>query len=285
LRDNFGYATAFQFPAWLMVGSLIIFAAGKRYYALEKLEHQPMTPSERRDQWKTLMRLFGVFGMMVFFWVAYEHNDSLWVFFARDYVNLSLPFELPLIGKSVAPDQVQFLNPLFVVTSIPVFTWLFKKLDPEVRIFTATRKILSGFILTAVAAGVMSAAGYLTQTTGARVSVLWLVVAYIVLTLGEVLLYGTGLELSYTAAPKHMKGFVTACFLLTITLGNFINTWLSQLYGGSLKDAPEDRGPLLPGPFFGMTALIVVGASIGFYFVGRRFDRGSANSAAVNGTT
>ena len=35
IRDNWGYAVAFQFPAWLMAGALCIFAAGKRHYAVE----------------------------------------------------------------------------------------------------------------------------------------------------------------------------------------------------------------------------------------------------------
>jgi len=80
------------------------------------------------------------------------------------------------------------------------------------------------------------------------------------------------LELSYTAAPKSMKGFVTACFLVTMTLGNFINTVYIPLYGGSLVDAPEKRGPLMPGPFFGLTTFIVLAAAIGFYFVSRRLQ-------------
>ena len=98
---------------------------------------------------------------------------------------------------------------------------------------------------------------------GYRVSAWWMVLAYFVLTIGEILVYGTGLELSYTAAPHSMKGFVTACFLVTNTLGNLINTQLSPLYA---KHIPEAQ-------FFALTASIVVAASIAFYFVGKRFNR------------
>src|SRR5947209_11765564 len=34
-----GYRIAFQVPAWLMVGALIVFASGKRYFALRSEEH------------------------------------------------------------------------------------------------------------------------------------------------------------------------------------------------------------------------------------------------------
>jgi POT family proton-dependent oligopeptide transporter len=273
IRDNWGYAIAFQFPAWLMVMALAFFAAGKPYYAPDPRDHHEPTPEERAERWRTLRRLFGIFGLIIFFWVPYEYNDSFWVFFARDYVNLNVPWS----DKPVPPDQIQFLNPLFVVILVPLFNWLFKRIDPEIRFFKPTRKILIGFALTAAAAGLMSAAGFLAVGSGEKVSILWIASAYIVLTIGEVLLYATGLELAYAAAPKSLKGFVTACFLVTNTLANFINIFLSRLYGGSLTDPVEERGPLGPGQFFGMTALIALAATIAFVFVGRQFDRANAN--------
>src|SRR5262249_39539557 len=226
------YTFAFMFPAGLMVLALAVFAAGKRTYAVETQERHEPTPEERRLQWQTLWKLFGIFALVVLFWVGYEHNDTLWVAFIRDYVDLRLPFHVPFGGSSIAPDQLQCLNALFVVLSIPVFSFLFRRLDPHVKIFTPMRKILAGFLLTAAAVGIMALAGFLTQghteevmqgtkrveVSMVKVSVWWPALAYIILTLGEVLLYGTMLELAYAAAPKSMKGFVTACFLTTSAL-------------------------------------------------------------------
>lgn len=280
VRDRWGYRMAFQFPAWLMVAALLVFAAGKPHYAVEtpaRLQAaEPLSPEERKRRWRTMGQLFAAFGLFVFFWVGYEHNDSLWVFFARDYVNL----QLPGLSRPIAPEQPQSLNPLFVVICVPLFAWSFKRLDPEARVITPVRKIFAGFMLTALSIAVMAAAGYLVRG-GGKVSVAWLAAAYILLTLGEILLYGTGLELAYAAAPKDMKGFVTACFLLTNTLGNFVNVWLSPLYGGSLTDPPEKRGPLAPGPFFGITALIVLVAGIAFILTSRRLDTQSRSAAAA----
>src|SRR5262249_51010589 len=150
----------------------------------------------------------------------------------RDYVNLKVP------GRStpIAPDQLQWLNALFVIILVPTFNFMFGRFDPQVKIFTPMRKVLAGFVLTAAAISIMALAGFLVQghaeqgTGGSKtvwvstvkVSFLWPALAYIVLTFGEVLLYGTMLELAYTAAPKSIKGFVTACFLVTNGLGNLI---------------------------------------------------------------
>jgi POT family proton-dependent oligopeptide transporter len=288
------YRVAFAFPAGLMVLALVIFALGKPTYALERPEHHVLTPEERRLQWQTLTRLFGIFALVVLFWFGYEHNDTLWVAFNRDYVNL----KVPVIGATVSPDQLQFLNALFVIILIPVFNFVFGRLDPEMKIFTRMRKVLAGFLLTAAAIGIMSLAGFLVQghteqvleggktveLSTVKVSVFWPAMAYIVLTFGEVLLYGTMLELSYAAAPKSMKGFITACFLLTNTLGNLLNTRWMPLYGGSLTDDLAKRGSLMPGQFFGITALVVLAAGVAFIFIGKKFERGQAEAAAAGVT-
>jgi dipeptide/tripeptide permease len=269
IRDKFSYQAAFQFPAWLMLAALIVFASGKRFYAVETPGKTVTSSDERRQQWQTLATLFGVFALMVFYWLAYEHNDSLWVFFSRDYVNRIIPGT----QITVAPDQIQFLNSLFVIIFVPSLAWFFSVADPDSKTFTAARRMLAGFLVTAVATGIVSTAGFLTQGGGSKVSILWIALAYIALTLGEVLVYATGLELSYTAAPKSMKGFVTACFMATNFIANILNSFFTTLYGGSLTDPLDQRGPLLPGPFFGLTTLIVLATAVAFYFVSRRLPR------------
>jgi POT family proton-dependent oligopeptide transporter len=292
LREAFG--VAFAFPAWLMVASLLIFALGKPFYSHRRPEHRVLTPEERSLQWHTLLNLAAIFALVVLFWFGYEHNDTLWIGFISDYVDL----KVPLIEKTIAPDQLQFLNALFVILLVPTFTFVFGYFDPKVKIFTAMRKVLAGFFLTAAAIGIMAVAGFLVQghtkevmqagkaveISTVKVSVIWPALAYIILTFGEVLLYGTMLELAYTAAPKSMKGLVTACFLLTNTLANFLNMVWTPMYGGSLSDEVAKRGPMLPGQFFGITALITLAAGIAFIFIGRRFERSQAEAHAAGVT-
>ncbi len=304
LRTAFGYSVAFQFPAWLMVISLTVFALGKPFYApeaignpwkrlvalLQKFWRAIINPVETfewlvqslRALGPTLGPLFAIFGLVILFWVGYEHNDTLWIAFARDYVELKIPFT----DIAIEPDQLQFLNALFVIILVPTFNFVFAKIDPDVKIITPMRKVFVGFLLTAASIGIMSAAGYLAQghtqivfkswwqpveESTVKVSVLWPSAAYIVLTFGEVLLYGTMLELAYSAAPKNMKGMITACFLVTNTLGNFVNILWAPNYGGSLTGAKS--GSIPPGQFFAITALMVVAAAIAFLYVGRWFER------------
>jgi dipeptide/tripeptide permease len=274
-----------------------VLVAGRRTFAVEKYDGRELTPGQQRLHLKALAYLLVIFALVVLFWFGYEHNDVLWISFTRDYADLRAPaFVRDVTGKEmIAPDQLQFLNALFVIILVPVFNAAFKYLDPHLKIFTAMRKIFAGFILTAAAVGIMAVAGYLVQghTTmvavgdkmkevcpeSDKVSFLWPAMAYIVLTFGEVLLYGTMLDLSYAAAPKSMKGYVTACFLLTNTLANFLNILWMPFYGGSLPDPVSKRGPFLPGQFFGITALVVLAAGVAFIFIGRQFERSAAEQA------
>jgi dipeptide/tripeptide permease len=267
-----------------------VILAGKRVFAVEEHEGRRLTIDQQRQHLRTLGYLLAIFFLVVFFWFGYEHNDVLWIGFIRDYVHLKVPLVHYVTGKdTISPDQLQFLNALFVILLVPTFNGVFKYLDPDLRIFTAMRKILAGFILTAAAVGIVAVAGYLAQghtetilikgewtevcQEQYKVSFMWPAMAYIVLTFGEVLLYGTMLDLSYAAAPKSMKGYVTACFLLTNTLANFLNIVWMPVYGGSLTDPLDKRGALLPGPFFAITAAVTVAATLAFLFIGKRFER------------
>jgi POT family proton-dependent oligopeptide transporter len=207
---------------------------------------------------------------LVFFWVVYEHNDSLWVFFARDHMDLGLPGWLG--GGALSPDQFQFVNAALILVLVPLSQWFWPKVDPTGRRFPHTAKMLLWFLFTAAAPAVMSAAAYVAAD-GVKVSVGWILLAYLLLTVGEVLVYGTGLDLSYAYAPARLKGLVTACFLLTNAAGNLINSRFAPLYGGRIA----------PGDFFAIDTAIGLAAAVAFYFVGRQFDRARAATAPVSG--
>jgi dipeptide/tripeptide permease len=294
--DQHAYAIAFQVPAWLMVAALVVFAAGKPFYGVEKREYRKPTPQERAERRATLMKLLGVFGLIFFFWVGYEFNDNIWIYFTRDYVNLDVDMSwlhLPNLsgiglgdlskyglGKKVDLAQLQVINPACVMIFAPLFAWLFRALDPQGKIFTAGSKMLAGFLMCVAASATLAIASYLAtglhgipEGAPTKVSLAWPVFAFIFLTIGEILVYGTGLEYSYAAAPPTMKGFVTGCFLAIDAVANFANAWLAHLYGGSLKDAPENRGPFSPFLFFTFVTLLVFAATVAFYFIARRMNR------------
>src|SRR5262249_52487989 len=152
-------------------GALMAFGLGKRHYAVEVIDrNQTLTPEERAQRWDVLMRLFGVFALIVFFWVAYEQNDNLWTFFARDHIAQKVAD--PETGREIEtcvlnlgpwqleypPDGFQWINSALIILLVPLFGVMWRTIDPQGTRFRATWKIMMGFLWTAAAAGVMSLA-------------------------------------------------------------------------------------------------------------------------------
>ncbi len=393
LRDWFDYHWAFMFPAVLMGVSFLLFAIGKPFYAVETISKHVATPQEWAEKKLTLRRIAGVFLTITFFWAIFDQSHTTWIFFARDFTDLSL------FGWRIAPDAVGAINPFLIVLFVPLLTVFWNQLAARGVIPRATDKIMIGFILTAVTMGIMSLAGYLvpkyevrpalkgndkdapyilttpdkvseetreifkkddqlkvappmqnvqtvsllwviqnktpevtkepgkaTVVWGAnekdkvvltwadhsvqpevaidsenrvtvsgpnsmtvtyegeakvstkkvvdakdKVSIWWEVLAFVALTLAEVLISVTGLELAFVVSPNSMKSFVTALWLLTVGIANLlINAQVGRFYEG-----------WNPGVYFAfLTGLmvLVIGA---FVFVALRFNILAAEQARI----
>src|SRR5204863_2446537 len=96
---------------------------------------------------------------------------------------------------------------------------------------TPLRKIGIGLFLTALAFVIPS----LVQESidnGAAPHFMWQVLAYIVMTAAEVMVSITGLEFSYTQAPKKMKSLLMGVFFLSITAGNVLTALVNNYIAG-----------------------------------------------------
>ncbi|XP_015975432.2 solute carrier family 15 member 2 isoform X1 [Rousettus aegyptiacus] len=64
-----------------------------------------------------------------------------------------------------------------------------------------------------------------------KLSIVWQLPQYVLVTAGEVMFSVTGLEFSYSQAPSSMKSVLLAAWLLTIGVGNFIVFAVAQFSG------------------------------------------------------
>ncbi|MBM3993069.1 MAG: MFS transporter [Planctomycetes bacterium] len=110
-----------------------------------------------------------------------------------------------------------------------------------------------------------------TSTAARSVSLWWEVLAFITLTLAEVLISITGLELAFVVAPQSMKSFVTACWLMTVAIANFfINAPVGRLYS-----------TMSPGNYHLMLTGLMVVVIVAFYFVAQQFNQMAAEQEAA----
>jgi POT family proton-dependent oligopeptide transporter len=151
-----------------------------------------------------------------------------------------------------------------IVALTPGIAYLWTVLDRRGIKVRATDKMVVGFLLTAVCMAVMAYAGFRAGPgEGEKVTVAWQMLAYLALTVAEILISVTGLELAFVAAPKNMKSFVTGMWLASVGLANlFLNVPVTQLY--SIMN---------PGIYFAMLAAALVAVALAFIFVAKRFNR------------
>jgi POT family proton-dependent oligopeptide transporter len=275
-RDLWGYKIAFLFPAGLMAVAFLIFASGKRFYAVETIGRTALTPEDRHQRFMVFRRIVGLFIVVTFFWAIFDQSATPWTLFARDHLELHVHLNILGISKmlTLAPDMLQGLNPILIIVLLPPITMLWHLLAKFGLNMRATDKMLIGFVLTGLTMAIMSAAGFLAGETG-RVSVLWEVVAYILITISEVCISVTGLELAFAAAPPSMKSFITACWLLTVFFADFLNAIITPMYrsGGKAEGEASWFFTLPPGQYFGALALMIVVVTIAFVIVSRRFNK------------
>jgi POT family proton-dependent oligopeptide transporter len=182
LRTEYGYGTAFLFPAALMAAALTLFASGKRFYAKETIDIKVVgTPGEvippgvtitglpiryhvvtaeqkaadRALKLQTLGRIGSLFLLIMFFWAIFDQSASTWIYFADTYMDLHL------FGFAVTADQLQSSNAFFIVTMLPLSVFLFNGLANRGVKIRPTDKMVVGFVFTGLSMAVLSYSGFM----------------------------------------------------------------------------------------------------------------------------
>jgi POT family proton-dependent oligopeptide transporter len=120
--------------------------------------------------------------------------------------------------------------------------------------------MLIGFVLVLLCMVLMTVAGFLAASS--KVSILWEVGAYVLITAAELCISAIGLQLAFEEAPEHMKSMITGVWLCTVFFGDILAGLFSRLYTQTT-----------PGNFFGMMTVMIAIVTVAFYQVGKRFER------------
>jgi POT family proton-dependent oligopeptide transporter len=259
LLDHYGSRVAFGVPGALMLAATLVFWLGR-----DKFAHIPPAGAQfKRELFsKTGVELVGsLLGLILFiamFWSLSDQTGSAWVLQAER-------MDLDFLGITWLPSQVQAVNPILVLILIPLTTYVLYPQLTRVFPLTPLRKIAIGFFLTA-AGFVISAYIEARLDAGVHMNIGWQIFAYVVLTLAEVLVYGTGLEFFYTQAPNHMKSLVMGLFLLSVSIGNAF----TALVNVALQ-LPDGTSRLSGSAYYLFFAGLMLLTSIGFVFYAGRY--------------
>lgn len=217
----YGPHWAFGIPGVLMATATFVFWMGRR-----KFIHVPaggtsfLLETFSRKGLKTLGKLSVLFLFVAMFWALFDQTASRWVFQAQE-------MDRTFLGVEWLESQVQAVNPILILTFIPLFTFvIYPKVGKLVKL-TPLRKIGAGLFL-------MGGAFALSSTiqewidAGQRPNIGWQILAYALLTAAEVMVSIVALEFSYTQAPRTMKSLVLGLFLFAVSLGNLFTAAVNR---------------------------------------------------------
>jgi POT family proton-dependent oligopeptide transporter len=251
----------------MFIATVIFWLGRHKFIAIPavgwtQFKHDALSPKGR----KALINLSGIYLFIAVFWSLYDQTGSSWVLQAEKmdrHVTLgSYTFEL-------LASQIQAINPILIMAFIPIFTYVVYPALDRVWKLTSLRKINFGFFLTALSFAITAVAQHLIDG-GATPSILWQVVAFVVLTAAEVMISITALEFSYTQAPLSMKSLIMGLFYLSVSLGNgitaLVNVFMQTAAGeGTLEGASY---------YWFFTGFMVAGALL-FFLVARLYKEES----------
>jgi len=135
--------------------------------------------------------------------------------------------DLGFFSFDVLPSQIGSANPILVLLLIPVFTFVIYPFITKYIDFTSLKRVNAGFFIAALSFFLMA---YVEgkMYDGETMSVWWQVLAYLILTVGEVLVSITALEYSYSKAPNSLKSIIMSVYLLSVSFGNQIASRVNE---------------------------------------------------------
>ncbi len=251
LRQKFGFRASFLAAGLGMSLATAIFTLFYRYLAKGEHHRVPedaqaievaedvMPAAENRaasraavdmvPEGKRVAALVTIFAIVIVFWMVFHQNGSTMTYWANDNTDwkasqvtpvLIQIFTLNLIdGSDVSGVISNAINPFWIIVlSMPLvlfWRWLGTKgLEPS-----TPAKMALGMLLTAGAFLILALGGLMGGDQG-KVSPWWIIGAYFVISLGELMLSPMGLSLVSQVAPPRIRGLMMGGWFVATAVGS-----------------------------------------------------------------
>ena len=205
-----------------------------------------------KNEKKRIVMIFVLFLGAALFWSGFDQAGSSFNIFAKEYTNRIF------FGWEYPASWLQILNPLFVVILSPFLSYLWiqlgkRMLDPSLPFKFGLGLIFMamGFLVIAMGAQVALSEGF----AGAK----WLLVTYLLHTIGELILSPVGLAAISSLSPKKYIGQMMGVWFLASSLGAIIAGLISgQATNEGLNSMPDLFNQIaIYASIFGLILIII----------------------------
>jgi len=230
LGELYGWHWGFAAAGVGMAVGLIIYASFSRMLPPE-LKRSEIAAETRASAAPVIrehvVMLLLMVAMVVLFRVGYEQSGNVIALWVADRTDRSID----LLGVTIPATWFQSINPLLIIVGTPLLIRIWKKGRAKETVSHLLRRMAVGCLIATAAMLVMVFAAIDSGPDGARVSALWVLTYFILLTLGELFVLPVGLTLIATLSPVRfaataMGGWYIAKFLGSLLAGFMGAYWL-----------------------------------------------------------
>ncbi len=180
----------------------------------------PLQQPIDRAAWRSIIGLLLLFVPVSLFWATYEQQGNTIALWADQYTDRHF------LGGEIPVTWFQAFNPfmIFAFTPLIIAFWRWQGR----REHSTIAKLAIGCLLNAFAYLVMVAAAW--SAGGGKASWLWLLVYFVIITVGEIYLSPTSLSLVTKVAPASLLSMMMGVWLSTSFIGGFLAGYLGTFW-------------------------------------------------------
>lgn len=198
----------------------------------KSLQSQSINPTTgevltKSQEGQRITVIFILFLFAVFFWAGFEQAGSSLSLYTDKFIDRTL------FGYELPTSWFQSVNPIFIVTLAPLFAifWgskLGKKLSTPVKMGVGMIILGIGFWFMLGAVAERSANGDIADI-GNKAGIMWLIMTYLLHTIGELCLSPVGLSVVTKLSPPKLASILMAVWMLATSIANFIGGFLASI--------------------------------------------------------
>jgi proton-dependent oligopeptide transporter, POT family len=237
LGEELGWHYGFGAAGIGMLIALAIYLRGLRELPPDELEkakathheHDPLTAAD----WRAIIALLVLFLPNTLFWATYEQQGNTIALWANSFTDRSV--NLLFWRGEIPVTWFQAFNPFMIFAFTPFIVALWARQARAGREPSTVTKMAIGCFCVTVSNLVMAYAAL--RAGGGQSSWLWLLVYFVIITIGELYLSPVGLSLVSKVAPARVLSLMMGVWLATSFVGNFLAGWLGSYWSSMEKPA------------------------------------------------
>ncbi|CAL2088656.1 peptide MFS transporter [Tenacibaculum sp. 190524A02b] len=199
----------------------------------KELMKKPLTPVEK----DRMTVMFLSFLIIIVFWGAFEQAGGLMSLYTEQKTNRMLSFSLPLIGNEVPAAVFQSINAFFIIIFGGLIGGFWYNWGRKGKESSSLFKMAIGVIIMALGFFFMSKASTEVVMNGNEVveksAMIWLVLAYLFHTIGELCASPVALSFITKLAPLKYASFMMGAYFAATGLGNKVAGFVGELSEGA----------------------------------------------------